>query len=519
MKKCVLSTLFFLLALTSAAFAGVAVNSPTAGATVQSPVHYVASATSSCAGGVASMGIYTAPGVLAYTTNGASLNTSLSLSPGTYNTVVQEWDYCGGASKVPVTITVSNASQVNVVTPANDSQVGSPVNFQATASSSCPKGVASMGIYTAPYQLAYQVSGASLNTNLSLAAGTYNTVVEEWDYCGGAATTPITVTVSNASQVQVTSPANNSTVNSPVPFTATSTSTCPKGVASMGIYTAPSQLAYVVSGSKLNTTLSLGPGTYHATVEEWDYCGGAATTPVNFTVSSGGNVISNIQAGAGWNGYIELPPDYGICSTCSPSGPQTTWWTKQGITSPSRSGDAMEFDIGGTTDYSDVLWNVHLLGDGSPILDQSHQIVPNTHNFIYDVWFYGTNLNTAQALEFDINQFVDGLSFIWGHECTVMGGHEWEIWNNQANAWTPTGIACYPNENAWNHLTIQVQRTSDNQLLYQTITLNGQQYNVNATYAPTSTSWYGVTINYQMDGNYAQQNYAIYLDNLNFTYW
>jgi hypothetical protein len=64
-----------------------------------------------------------------------------------------------------------------------------------------------------------------------------------------------------------------------------------------------------------------------------------------------------------------------------------------------------------------------------------------------------------------------------------------------------------------------VQRTSDNQLLYQTITFNGQRYNLNATYPPTSSSWYGVTINYQMDGNYAQQSYAIYLDNLNFTYW
>jgi phospholipase C len=135
MQKCVLSILSFLLALTPAAFAGVAVNSPSAGATVQSPVHYVASATSSCAQGVASMGIYTAPNVLAYTSNGASLNTSLNLSPGVYNTVVEEWDFCGGAATVPVTITVSNQSQVQVATPANNSQVGSPVNFVATASS------------------------------------------------------------------------------------------------------------------------------------------------------------------------------------------------------------------------------------------------------------------------------------------------------------------------------------------------------------------------------------------------
>ena len=46
----------------------------------------------------------------------------------------------------------------------------------------------------------------------------------------------------------------------------------------MGIYTAPYQLAYTVSGASLNTSLTFSPGTYHTTVEEWDNCGGAATT-------------------------------------------------------------------------------------------------------------------------------------------------------------------------------------------------------------------------------------------------
>ena len=56
------------------------------------------------------MGIYTAPSVLAYKVSGATLNTYLTLSNGTYNTVVQEWDKCGGAAKTPVTITVSGGT-------------------------------------------------------------------------------------------------------------------------------------------------------------------------------------------------------------------------------------------------------------------------------------------------------------------------------------------------------------------------------------------------------------------------
>jgi hypothetical protein len=411
-------------------------------------------------------------------------------------------------------------ASVSVSAPGNGATVQSPVHFVASASTACSKGVASMGIYTAPNKLAYTVNGSKLDTNLYLASGKYSTVVEEWDYCGGATTTPISITVSASSGVQVSTPANNSTVSSPVNFQATASSTCSAGVASMGIYTAPNQLAYVVNGASLNTNLTLGPGTYNTVVQEWDYCGGSATTPITITVSSGGaKVFSNIQTWSGWNGYIELPPSYGICSWCSPNGPQTTWWTKQGVSSPSLSGKAMEFNIGGSTDYSDVLWNVHLVGDGSPNLDSNHLIVPNLHNFIYDVYFYSSNLNPSQALEFDINQFTNGLSFIWGTECTIMGGHKWEIWDNQNYKWVSTGIACYPNNNSWNHLTIQVQRTWDNKLLYQTITLNGVKHTLNTYYSPTSTSWYGVTVNYQMDGDYNQAPYNIYLDNFNLTYW
>ena len=35
---------------------------------------------------------------------------------------------------------------------------------------------------------------------------------------------------------------------------------------------------------------------------------------------------------------------------------------------------------------------------------------------------------------------------------------------------------------------------------------------------PTNTSWYGMTINYQMDGNSLQKDYSVYLDKLNFYY-
>jgi hypothetical protein len=414
---------------------------------------------------------------------------------------------------------------VNVSSPTNGGTYSGPVEFIATGSSTtCAKGVGSMGIYTAPGVLAYVVNGDKLNTSLSLNPATYNTVITAWDNCGGATTASATITVQSqgSSGVSITSPANNSTVGSLVNFKATANTTCPKGVSSMGIYTAPYQLAYVVQGASMNYNLPLNPGTYSAVVEEWDGCGGATTAGVTIHVTGGGGgggSFSELQHSGGWSEAGQRGPNFVNC-TPSPCD-NITFSMMQNIKSPSLSGEATEYSLGGSQGYGDGFWNNHLIGDGSSqgMLDSNHTLVPTLHNFTYDVYFWADDVNLSQALEFDINQFVNNQGYIWGHECRVAGGNEWDIWDNVNSKWTPTGIACYPNSNSWNHLTIQVQRTSENQLLYQSITLNGQTNTVNQYYNPGSApGWYGVTVNYQEDGNYQQSPYSVYLDELTFTY-
>lgn len=520
--------LFLGLSISVSAFAGVTVSAPANGSNVSTSVQFVANATTGCAGGVSAIGIYSGPGALVYTTSGSSLNTVLTFNPGDYQTTVQAWDGCGGTSRSAVSIHVAGgSSEVQVSAPKNNSTVASQVQYVAKASTGCAKGVAAMGIYTSPGVLGFQAAGANLNTVLTLNPGTYHTVVQEWDACGGSASTPVTITVAgqnSGGQVNVSAPQTNSTVNATVQYVAAATSSCASGVASMGIYTSPGVLAYSTQGSKINTLINLSPGTYHTVVQEWDKCGQSATAPVTITVAGGGGgggTFSNLHQQNGWDGYALLPSLYEICKDCTPSGPQTTWAMTQKIPSPSRSGSAARMDIGGQTVYSDVLWNNHLIGDFSTqgMPDYNHSIVPSLHNFTYDVYFYATDLSVSQALEFDINQFVGGNSYIWGHECRIAGGNEWDIWDNPGMKWHPTGIPCKPIANAWNHLVIQAQRTSDNHLLFQSITLNGKTSTLNYYESPTPTTWYGVTINYQQDGNYAQSPYSIWLDNLNFSYW
>ncbi len=412
----------------------------------------------------------------------------------------------------------SALATVTVSSPSNGATVGSPVAYVATATTTtCSSGVASMGIYV-DGDLVYVVNGASMNTTWPLAAGSYSTVVEEWDKCGGATYTTLGITVADGTGVWVTSPANNSDVASPVSYVATATTTtCSKGVASTGIYV-DGTLTYVAQGASVNTQLSMSTGSHKTVVEEWDKCGGAAYTNVDVTVASGAAKLSNLQANKGWDSWGQLPPAYVDCSPCSGLG----WSTDYGITSPSESGNATQFNTWGTTAWGVVLWYNPVIGQFSTqgLPDTGHTLLPTLHNFIYDTDVYVTNPSVTQALEFDVSMYMNSIGMFWGTQCNHLGDGDWDYLNNVTQKWVSSGVACNLVK-GWNHLTLQVQRESGDSLLYQSITFNGSTATINATSSPFTvpSSWYGITVNYQMDGNSKQASNTTYVDNLSLTYW
>ena len=410
-------------------------------------------------------------------------------------------------------------ASVVVTSPTDGETLNSAVLYTATATTStCSQGVASMGVYV-DNQLNYIVNGTILNATLPVSPGTHNTVVEEWDYCGGATFKSMGITVNNISGVHVTAPVGNSVVSSPANYVATATSSCPKGVASVGVYV-NNVLLHVDAGAKLNTQLNLGVGKQHTVVEEWDYCGGSTYVPIDVTVQASGSVLSNLQASGGWNGWGELGPIYDICDAPCPG---VTWSMAQHINSPSLSGNSTRFSIGGTVPYSDVLWSNPVIGQNTTqnIPDSGHTLLPTLHNFTYDAYFYVASPATTQVLEFDISMYMNGDGMIWGNQCNNLGGNEWDIWDNVNAKWVSAGVACSLTSNSWNHVTIQAQRGQDNTLLYQSITLNGVTANINRTYQPFSVpvGWWGITLNYQMDGDHKQSENTTYLDNFSFSYW
>ena len=410
-------------------------------------------------------------------------------------------------------------ANVVVVTPQSGETVGATTRFVANANTiTCNKGIAAIGIYVDD-KLAYTVQWTKLDTQLTLAPGRHKTTVQSWDFCGGYSKANVHLNVSSESGVHVSLPVNGSTVSKLTSFVATATTTCTAGVSAMSIYV-NNNLVYTVAGGTLNTQVILPTGSSQTSVQTSDRCGGSSTTTVNVTVP-GGNTLSNLQNSPAWKQSGQVAPYY---NDCDYSCPGLTFSMQQGISSPSLSGSATQWNLGGTKPYSDVLFYNQLIGTASTqgLPDRNRQIIPALHSFTYDADFLYQDGPGTQALEFDINMFPGGgVGMTWGTECRIGGGNEWDIWDNANYHWIPTGIACLPNVNQWNHVTVAARRTDDNQLIYESITLNGVTSNLNKTYPPfpVPADWYGVTVNYQMDGNIKQKSIVSYVDNFNFTYW
>ena len=242
-------------------------------------------------------------------------------------------------------------------------------------------------------------------------------------------------------------------------------------------------------------------------------------TALAMTATATATTMSGLQSKGGWKGYGEKASQgWAICpAPCT----GITWSMVQHIQSPALSGNSTKFSIGGTYPYGDVLWTNSLIGQMSTqgVKDYSHTLLPTLHYFTYDAYFYGTNLPLSQVLEFDVSEYMNGHKLIWGTQCRIAGGHQWDIWN-ASQKWIPTGIYCNPPSNKWNHLILKFAKTSGGNVLFQSITLNGVTHTLNKTYAPGSapSSWWGLTINVQTDMNSQPSAYHVYVDKLNLTY-
>jgi hypothetical protein len=269
------------------------------------------------------------------------------------------------------------------------------------------------------------------------------------------------------------------------------------------------QLAvYFTFTNSINTQIFVAPGQHKLEVMAEDNQGYISATILNLTVTTQPQTtISNIQSLPGWQSCSALfPPGSGRDGQICAAGLGTAQSTMtQNQSTPSMDGQSAQFSMSGPTAYSNMLYFNALAGGN------------NVGHFIYDLYFYIDNPTASQALEFDINQTFGGNRWVWGSECNFNGSGKWDIWDD-VNGWQPTIYDCNPFPgNTWIHLVWNIERIG-NQVHYISLSVGDQTYNVD-TYYSNQSHWTleEIDVAFQMDGNYKQEPYNVWLDKVQLT--
>ena len=113
-----------------------------------------------------------------------------------------------------------------------------------------------------------------------------------------------------------------------------------------------------------------------------------------------------------------------------------------------------------------------------------------------------------------------GKRWTWGTECSYRDTGHWDIWNSETLKWEPTDVPCpVVSANEWHHLAWTVERVSG-QAHYISVELDGKVTQVDKYYNPQlNYRGDGVNIAFQMDGDYRQDPYSVWLDNVSLSSW
>jgi hypothetical protein len=228
--------------------------------------------------------------------NYSFLDQPVTLSAGAHNITVYGTGWDNTLQSKSFSLTVGGGSGcgapaspgVNVCKPANGSTVGSPVEVQATATITGT--LARMEIWVDGTKMFTETTSTSFDTSLALANGSHKIDVYAANTAGNLweTTTYATVGMSNGCAapsspgVNVCSPVNGSTVHSPVHVTAAAN--IAGTLARMEIWANGGKMYTETTSTQLNTTLTLGAGTYQFDIYAVNTQGAKYLTTVHATV-------------------------------------------------------------------------------------------------------------------------------------------------------------------------------------------------------------------------------------------
>jgi hypothetical protein len=230
--------------------------------------------------------------------NYSFLDQSLTLSAGTHNITVYGTGWDNTLQQKSFTLTVGSGSGgscatptsagIHICAPVNGSTVQSPV--QVSAAATITGTLARMEIWVDGAKMYTETTNTSLSTMVALANGYHrfdiyavNTAGTRWESTVYATVgTPSSCSAPSSASVHVCSPANNSTVSSPVKVMATATIT--GTLARMEVWVNGGKQYTETTSTSLSDSIALGAGKYQFDIYAVNTAGTKWETTVFATV-------------------------------------------------------------------------------------------------------------------------------------------------------------------------------------------------------------------------------------------
>jgi hypothetical protein len=196
-----------------------------------------------------------------------------------------------------VLILVSPAfAGVTVSSPGNGTEVASPFQLYADASTCSSQSVNAMGFSLDSSTDTTVVDNNSVHARVSASTGKHTVHVKAWGDQGASCVTDVSFTVGNAvttessasasDTVSVSSPANGASVTSPFALSAAASSCDSESVSAMGYSLDSSTETAVVDSTAVRATVTASTGKHTLHVKAWGRQGAACGTDVALTVTA-----------------------------------------------------------------------------------------------------------------------------------------------------------------------------------------------------------------------------------------
>jgi hypothetical protein len=285
----------------------VIITSPVNGANMSSPVLVQASATPSSGNHITGWAVYVDGKDVYGAGPVTSIDANIGMSNGNHTVIARAWDSSGNFGDETVNISVNSSKpSVSISTPGNNSNVGSPMNLQASATPSGGQKISGWWVYVDSVGKYNTGSTNSINTNLSLTPGWHKIVVRAWDTSDAYGDETISVNATtNKTTVNVSSPAPGSNVGSPISLRASASASSGKTIVGWWVYLDSKGVYNTGAVNSINPNISAAPGQHTLVVRAWDSSGGYGDQTVPVTVKQGG-VSVNITSPA--NGSTDNSP-------------------------------------------------------------------------------------------------------------------------------------------------------------------------------------------------------------------